>query len=154
MRRDKIASVRRIQLPLKLSFFGRKNWKLIFSAFIPHGSKEKICLTYFELCQTYFKIQGTYFLPSENPFENHAEKADKSGLRFCKCFCCAQVGAGGLCVVACCAAVGGGRFFIAGCGAHVRGRCFLPARSNALTPVAPTPPRARRTRAWRESRTR
>ena len=33
----------------------------------------------FELCQTYFKIQGTYFLPSENPFENLLENADKKG---------------------------------------------------------------------------
>ena len=28
---------------------------------------------------TYFKIQGTYFLPSENPFENLLENADKRG---------------------------------------------------------------------------
>ena len=57
---------------------------MIFSAFTPHGRKEKkqgtyfkICLTYFKISQTYFKISQTYFLPPENPFENCAEKADK-----------------------------------------------------------------------------
>ena len=58
---------------------GAEKRKLVFSAFTPHGSKEKICLTYFEICQTYFKIQGTYFLSPGNPFENRAENADKYG---------------------------------------------------------------------------
>jgi hypothetical protein len=49
--------------------------------FYPHGSKEKICPTYFEIGQTYFKIQGTYFLLSENPFENRGKNADKQGRR-------------------------------------------------------------------------
>ena len=39
----------------------------------------KIQGTYFEICQTYFKISQTYFPPSENPFENCPENADKNG---------------------------------------------------------------------------
>ena len=45
--------------------------------FYSHGSKEKICPTYFEIGRTYFKIQGTYFSPSENPSEKRPENADK-----------------------------------------------------------------------------
>ena len=45
--------------------------------FYSHGSKEKICPTYFEIGQTYFKIQGTYFSPSENLFEKRPENVDK-----------------------------------------------------------------------------
>ena len=52
-------------------------FRTIFSVFYPHGSKEKICPTYFEIGQTYFKIQGTYFSLSENPFEKRPENVDK-----------------------------------------------------------------------------
>ena len=33
----------------------------------------------FAKMKTNFKIQGTYFPPSENPFENCPENADKNG---------------------------------------------------------------------------
>ena len=61
----------------KTAFFERKNWKLIFSVFTPHGRKEKIQGTYFKISALYFKISQTYFLPSENPFENRGKNADK-----------------------------------------------------------------------------
>ena len=51
----------------------------------PHGSKEKIQGTYFEICLTYFKISQTYFLPSENPFENRDKNKDKNGRRIMHC---------------------------------------------------------------------
>jgi hypothetical protein len=50
--------------------------KLIFSVFYPHGSKEKISGSDFEIRATNFKIQGTYFLLSENPFENRGKIED------------------------------------------------------------------------------
>ena len=63
----------------KLSVFKGRKRKLIFSALYPHGRKEKICLTYFELSQTYFKIQGTYFSPPENRNKKHAAAGVKIG---------------------------------------------------------------------------
>ena len=65
----------------KTGVSGAEKRKLVFRAFTPHGSKEKICLTYFEICQTYFKIQGTYFSPPENRFENRPGNADKTQTR-------------------------------------------------------------------------
>ena len=57
------------------------NWKLVFRAFTPHGSKEKIQGTYFKICLTYFKISQTYFLPPENCIETCPENADKTQTR-------------------------------------------------------------------------
>ena len=57
--------------------FSCRKVRLIFSVFYSHGSKEKICPTYFEIGRTYFKIQGTYFSLSENPFEKRPENVDK-----------------------------------------------------------------------------
>ena len=51
----------------------------VFSVFTPHGSKEKISGSDFEIRATNFKKQATNFLPSENPFKNRPEKADKCG---------------------------------------------------------------------------
>ena len=51
----------------KTGVFGAGKRKLVFRAFTPHGSKEKIQGTYFKICLTYFKISQTYFLPPENP---------------------------------------------------------------------------------------
>ena len=63
-------------------------------------------------------------MPSENPFENHAEKADKSGLRFCECFCCTHAGAGDLCVAVCCGVAVMGVFSL-----QVVARMFVGAAS-------------------------
>ena len=60
----------------KKAVSGREKRKLVFSAFTPHGSKEKIQGTYFKICLTYFKISQTYFPPTENPFENSLKNAD------------------------------------------------------------------------------
>ncbi len=45
--------------------------------FYPHGSKEKISGSDFEIRATNFKKQATNFSPSENPFEKRPENADK-----------------------------------------------------------------------------
>ena len=51
----------------KKAVLGAEKWKLIFSVFIPHGSKEKISGSDFEILATNFKKQATNFLPPENP---------------------------------------------------------------------------------------
>ena len=68
LRRDKIAPLWVKNLYRKTGIFGLKKWKLIFSAFYSHGSKEKISGSDFEIRATNFKKQGTYFLPRENLF--------------------------------------------------------------------------------------
>ena len=62
----------------KTAFRERKNRKLIFSTFYPHGRKEKKQGTYFKIRALYFKISQTYFLPPENYIETCPEKADKN----------------------------------------------------------------------------
>jgi len=51
--------------------------KLFSRALRPHGRKEKISGSDFEIRATNFKKQATNLLPLENPFENRPEKADK-----------------------------------------------------------------------------
>ena len=59
--------------------FGHKNWKLVFSAFAPRRSKEKISGSDFKIRATNLKKQATNFPPPENPFENRPKNTDKSG---------------------------------------------------------------------------
>ena len=49
----------------------------VFSAFCPHGSKEKISGSDFKIRATNFKKQAINFSPSENPFKKHPKNADK-----------------------------------------------------------------------------
>jgi len=46
---------------------GAEKRKLIFNAFTPHRSKEKISGSDFKIRATNFKKQATNFLPPENP---------------------------------------------------------------------------------------
>ena len=62
---------------LDTGIFRTEKWKLIFSVFYPHGSKEKISGLDFEIRATNFEKQATNFSPSENLFEKRPENADK-----------------------------------------------------------------------------
>ena len=66
----------------KTAFRERKNRKLIFSVFYPHGRKEKKQGTYFKIRALYFKISQTYFETPPKPHENPPGKYRQRQITF------------------------------------------------------------------------